>query len=89
MYKNTISVNITDPSQLKVLMYAFTWEDRDDFYLLLLDYVPHLIREIIPIDNGYEISWIDESYYHQFIIDDRYNKVVEFLNNFKINVKWN
>ena len=88
MFKNTVLININDPEQIKVLMYAFDWEDRDDFYLLLLEYVPTVIREIIPIDNSYEILWTDQKYYDQFLLDDRYKKIVSFLNSFNIDVIW-
>lgn len=88
MYKNTVIIHADCEDKLQQLSYDINCTNRDQFYDLLLDYVPLKIREIIPIDQGYSVAWTDKFQYEQFIDDDRYKRIILFLKDYKIRIGW-
>jgi hypothetical protein len=89
MYKNSVVVKIKNQKAFSMISYKLSSDVKENFYILLQEYVPTFIRDIIPVDEyKYDITWISKDEFDRFILDDRYNQTVEELKNFSAIVVW-
>lgn len=89
MYKNSVQIEITNQESFSMISYKLSLTVKEDFYLLLQEYVPNYIRDIIPADEyKYDITWVSKEEFDRFILDSRYKQTVDELKNFSAIVNW-
>lgn len=90
MFNNSVVFTITNKDSFMMINYELSWEIREQFYILLQEYIPSRVRKIIPTDNEYryDISWNSTEDFDQFISDTRYLKSLTELKRFSMYVDW-
>jgi hypothetical protein len=90
MFKNTVEIKITNKDSFMMINRVLSRELRDQFYILLQEYVPQFVRQIIPDESGYkyDITWVSKDEFNRFTSDDRYIRTLQELTRFSAYVNW-
>lgn len=86
MFKNYLI--ITTSSQSMRILPDTSWQQKDVLYKLLCDYIPIMIKEIVPMNDKYLITWKDESSYNALLSDRNYIDITKILGEYSISVKF-
>ncbi len=82
MYKNYLKIT-TAADSMKILPDT-SWQEKDILYKLLCDCVPTLVREIVPYNDMYLVTWRSEDDFRAVLSDKQYNTISSKLKEYSI-----
>lgn len=82
-------INFTvDPVKSKDALKKLTWQEQCLATELLCKYLPSHIREMMPVDEGYTLTWVSIESYNSFINEPLYKQINDILDIYGITINF-
>lgn len=85
MYKNFVKFTF-DGDKSQDILRDFSWQQHDIVSQLLCNYIPKSIKEIVPINDMYELSWTSVNSYNNLLNDSQFKLISRTFSDYGINI---